>query len=218
MADGVDALALGAQRALDLVAPEVPIAVPALRDVAFLEAGLFQHVLPVGDVHHLLLDGEGVVGLLVGLAVHQQGRRQRLRLNLVLDRRQHVGDVLELALEGPLPGGAEIIGGAEADIGRRAGLNGADRLGDAVLGGVKGEVDLDARRFLEFVDNSEQRIVLALVEAFGEPDRHRLLGERRSGPAGGDGDQGCAGSQRAHGFHGNLPFQTFKLSFFVRSS
>ena len=61
VADAVDALALGAHRALDLVAPEVPIAVPGLRDVGFLEARLLQHVLPVGDVHHLLLDREGIV-------------------------------------------------------------------------------------------------------------------------------------------------------------
>ena len=80
LADGIDALSGGlADRRLHLVAPERPVTVPVVRDVALLEARLLQHVLPDLDVHALLLQREAVIGLLLGDVVVEFRGFQRVR-------------------------------------------------------------------------------------------------------------------------------------------
>src|SRR5258708_4770270 len=72
-ADAVVAFAgLATQRGLRLVAPERPIVLPTLRNVAFLVAGGLQHIDPIFDVHGLLLERECVIGLLFGLVVVEE--------------------------------------------------------------------------------------------------------------------------------------------------
>jgi len=74
------------------------------------------------DVERLLLDREGVVGLLLGLVAVEERGRERDRLEAVLHRRENVGEILELAVERPLAGGLHIVGVAIGDVGNGAGV------------------------------------------------------------------------------------------------
>jgi len=126
-------------------------------------------------VHGLLLQREGVVGLLLGLVVVEERGLDRVRREDRLDRLNHVGDVLEPAVERPFAGDLEIVDVGIGDIGRRAGIERRHGLRDHVLHGVLREVDLDAGLLLELLHRFEQRIVLGLVEALHPPDRELLL-------------------------------------------
>jgi hypothetical protein len=94
---------------LDLVAPERPVFLPGPGNVVFLEAGRRQHVLPVFDVQHLLLQHETVEGLLAGLAVIEVRGVDRGRQEPVLHRLDDVGNVFELAVEGPLGRDPDVV-------------------------------------------------------------------------------------------------------------
>ena len=168
---------------LHLVAPEAPVALPVLRDVAFLEAGFGQHVLPVLDVHGLLLDRVGVVGAALGRVVVEEGGRQRRRLELGAHRIDDARHVFELAVVGPLGGDLEVEHVAVGHVGRVAGVERGHRLRDHLLRRVQRQLDLDLRILgLELLDRGVQRVVLGLVEALAPPDGELFLREgRRSG-------------------------------------
>ncbi len=180
LADAVDALAGRlADRRLHLVAPERPVVLPLGRDVGGLEAGLLQHVAPDLDVHALLLQREAVIGLLLGDVVVEQRCFQRVRCEGVLHRQHDVGEILELALEGPLALRLHVVGVGIGDVGHGAGIQRGDRLRDHVLDRVLRQFDLDAGLGFEFLDRVEQRVVFGFVKSLAPPDRDRLaLGER----------------------------------------
>ena len=165
-------------RRLDLIAPERPVLVPGLGNVRFLEARLAQHVDPVLDVHGLLLERERVVRALLGLVVVQIGRLDGVRQEVCLHRREDVGQVLELAIERPLAGNLEVVHVGVRDVGRRAGVERRDGLGDHVLGGVLRELDLDFGLVLELLDRRKEGVVLGLVEALDPPHGEGLLRQR----------------------------------------
>jgi len=129
-------------------------------------------------VHRLALDRHGVIRLALGLVVVEIGRRRGGRQEFVRQRRDDVGDVFQLAFVGPLASDAEVIRRAEANVRRRAGINRTDRFGVAVLGAIQREIDLDSR-VLRFVllDDFVERVILGLVEAFGEPYGDFFLGQ-----------------------------------------
>ena len=113
---------------LHLVAPERPIFLPRIGNVVLLEAGLRQHVLPVLDVQGLLLEREGVVGPLAGLAVGEVGRLHGAGREAILHRPDDVGEVLELAVERPFARRLHIVGVGIGDVGRRTGVERCHRL------------------------------------------------------------------------------------------
>ena len=176
LADAIDTLAgLLAVGGLHLVAPERPVLLPCRRNVGFLVARFRQHVLPVLDVHRLLLQRECVVRLLLRLVVVQQRRLDRIGQERSLERRDDVADVLELALVGPLGGDLEIEHVDIHDVRRVAGVECRDSLRDPVLHRVLRQLDLDAGLGLELFDCFVQRIVFGLVEALDPPHRDLLL-------------------------------------------
>ena len=169
---GAGSLAVGG---LHLVAPERPVIFPFGRDVALLEAGLLQHVLPDLDVHALLLQREAVIALLLGDIVIEQRGLDRVRCKRRFHRHENVGKVFELALECPFALRLHVVAVGIGDIGHRAGVERRHRLRDHVLNGVLRQFNLDAGLGLEFLDRLEQRVVLGLVEALAEPDRDLLF-------------------------------------------
>ena len=190
LADGVDALAGGlADRRLHLVAPERPVVFPLGRDVALLEAGLLQHVLPDLDVHALLFQRKAVIGLLLGDVVIEQRGFQRVRRERRFHRRQDVAEVLELALERPFALRLHVIAVGIGDIGHGAGIQRRHRFRDHVLNGVLRQFDLDAGLGLEFLDRLKKCVVLGFVKALAEPDGDGLL----------LGQRGCRGVKQPDG-------------------
>ena len=173
---------------LHLVAPERPVALPVGRDVALLEAGLLQEVAPDLHMHRLLLQRKAVIGLLLGDVVVEQCSLDGVRREGLLHRRENIGEVFQLALEGPFAGGLHVVGVGIGDIGRGAGIQRRDRLRDHVLDGILRQLDLDAGLGLELLDRRNQRIVFGTVEALAEPDGDLVLREG-----------GCRSMQQAYG-------------------
>jgi len=128
-------------------------------------------------MHGLLLQREGVVGLLLGLVVVEKRGLDRVGGEDRLDRLDHVGDVLEPAVERPFARDLEVVDIGIGDVGRRAGIERRDRLRDHVLHGVLRKVDLDAGLLLELLHRFEQRVILRLVEPLDPPDGELLLGQ-----------------------------------------
>ena len=180
LADAVDALAGGfAARRLHLVAPERPVVLPFGRDVALLETGFLQHVLPDLHMHALLLQRKAVIALLLGHAVLEIGGLERVRRELRFDRHQNVGQILEFAFEGPFASGLHIVGVGIGNIRHGAGIERRHRLRDHVLDRVLRQLDLGAGLLFEFLDDLEQRVVFGLVEALAPPDRNGVLRDGR---------------------------------------
>jgi hypothetical protein len=190
-------------RRLHLVAPEVPIGFPSGGDIGLLESRLTQHVLPVLDVHRLLLHRKRVIRFLLGLVVVKVGRLDRVFQELVLDRVDDVGDVLQLAIERPFAGHLEIVDVGVGNIGRRAGIEGGHGLGDHVLHGILRQVDLYTGLVLEFLDRREQRVVLGLVESPDPPHRQLFLRQHVAGKGQGHHGQQCAPHQSWKHLHRN---------------
>ncbi len=188
-----------ADAGLDLVAPEGPVLLPRAGNVAFLEAGLGQHVLPILDVQRLLLDREGVVGLLLGLVAVEEGRLDRVGREAALHRPDDVGDVVELAVERPLAGGLHVVGVGIGNVGNRAGIERRHRLRIHVLHGVLRELDLHAGLGLELLDRCEQRLVFGFIKAFHPPHGELFLGET-GGCRQGDRHSEGAGQYTSHSF------------------
>ncbi len=193
LADGVDALTGGlADRGLHLVAPERPVILPLGRDVALLEAGLLQHVLPDLHVHALLLQREAVIGALLGDVVIEVDGLQCVRRERRLHRRHDVGKIFQLAFEGPLALRLHVVAVGIGDVGHGTGIQRRHRLRNHVLDGVLRQFDLDAGLGLELLDRLEQGVVLGLVEALAEPDGDGLLLRERR----------CGGVKQPDGSHG----------------
>src|SRR5439155_1386821 len=89
---------------------------------ATLLSGSFQLVDPILYVHRLLLQRKGVVRAFLGLVVVQIRRLDSIRQEPILHRRDDVGQVLELAVEGPLAGYLEVIDIGEGNVRRRTGI------------------------------------------------------------------------------------------------
>jgi hypothetical protein len=148
-------------------------------------------------VKRLLLDREDVVSLLPGLVAVEERRRERDRLEAILHRRQHIGEVLELAVEGPLAGGLHVISVGIGDVGHGARVERRHRLGVHVRDRVLRQLDLHAALPLVLLDRGIKRVVFGLVEALDPPHGELLLGKargrgqgnRQSGRAGNDAGQ-----------------------------
>ena len=108
-------------------------------------------------------------------AVVEIGGLQRVRRELRFHRHQNVGEVFELALEGPFAAGLHVIGVGIGDVGHGAGIQRRDRLRDHVLDRVLRQLDLGAGLLFEFLDDLEQRVVFGLVKALAPPDRNGVL-------------------------------------------
>ena len=174
--DSIDALAGRlADPRLHLVAPERPVARPVGRNVALLEAGLLQHVVPDLDVHALLLQREAVIGLLLGDVVIEDRGVQRVLHEPALDRLHDVGEILELALVGPFALRLHVVAVGIGDIGHSAGVECRDRLRNHVLDRVLRQFDLDAGLGFEPLDRLDQCVVFGPIKALAPPDRNRFL-------------------------------------------
>ncbi|MET3302300.1 hypothetical protein ABIF53_003315 [Bradyrhizobium japonicum] len=119
--------------------------------------------------------GKPVIGLLLGNVVIEDRRIQRVLHEPILDRLHDIGEVLELALIGPLALRLHVIRVGIGNIGHGAGIERGDRLRNHVLNRVLRQFDLDAGLGFELLDRLDQRVVFGAVEALAPPDRNRLL-------------------------------------------
>jgi hypothetical protein len=56
------------------------------------------------------------------LVIEQIRSLDRIRCELFLDGREHIGEILELALERPFAGDLKVVDIGEAHVGRRSGI------------------------------------------------------------------------------------------------
>ena len=183
LADGEAARTRRAPEArLHLVAPEGPVLGPVLRNIAFLEAGLLEQVLPILDMHRLLLEREGVVGARLGDVVPQQRGFERVGREGGRHRAQNAREILKPAFEGPFAGDLEVVNVGIGHVRHGLGIQRRDGLRDHVLDRVLRQLDLDARAGFEFANGFEQRVVFGFVKAFDPPDFEFFL--RRGGHGG----------------------------------
>ncbi len=182
---------------LRLVAPECPVFLPRVGNLGVARFG--QHVLPVLDVHRLLLDRKAVIRALLRLVVVQVSGLDRVRQKVVLDRRDDVAQVLELAFVRPFAEHLEVVHVDVGHVRRIAGIERGNGLRNAVLHRVLGQVDLDAGLRLELLDGVVQRRVFRWIEPLDPPDDDLFLCCSRCCRA-----QHAERKQRGEAFHDEL--------------